>query len=110
MVVIGAGRIGCALQRLAIENDEPCVLVSRTEHWDAVQGPPGDPILVATRNDDLQAVLERVPVYRRSDLVFIQNGALQPWLKAQRLHDTSRGLLFMAVPDRESAPQLGPDP
>lgn len=110
MVVIGAGRIGRALKRLADDSGEPCALVTRESGWAALAGPPGDPILVATRNDDLDAVLGRVPEHRRHDLVFIQNGALHPWLNHRQLAGNTRGLLFMAVPDRESAPTFGTSP
>ena len=85
-----------------------------------VHGPAG-PIIVCTRNDDLQAIVDATPVDRRKggsagralpqpvstdpalrvrppslnpkprccptslDLVFIQNGMLQPWLDAKGL-------------------------
>ena len=45
---------------------------------------PG-PILVCTRNDDLGAIVEATPPERRKDLVFLQNGMLQPWLDAKGL-------------------------
>jgi len=110
MVVIGPGRVGLALQRLAEDSGEPCTLLGRDSDWSMLVRDPGTPILVTTRNDDLDAVLERVPRGRRADLVFIQNGALQPWLGSRGLSDNTRGLLFFAVPDRTTNPQPGPDP
>eukprot|EP00889_Picochlorum_renovo_P008214 jgi/Picre1/35244/NNA_002706.t1 len=35
------------------------------------------PIVVCTRNDDLESIVEGTPADRREDLVFIQNGELQ---------------------------------
>lgn len=110
MVIIGAGRIGGALKRAADDNDEACTLITRTEGWEVLQRDAGHPILVATRNDDLRDVLERVPPFRRDDLVFIQNGALAGWLAEHHLGRCTRGLLFFAVPDRQSEPTPGPDP
>lgn len=54
-----------------------------------IQGPAG-PIVVCTRNDDLQAVVDATPAERRGDLVFTQNGMLQPWLDARGLGDNTQ--------------------
>jgi ketopantoate reductase len=99
VIVIGAGRIGTALAaRSRQTNSEPFVLVDRERGWDQIDPEGGGPILLAVRNDDLAAVVARVPERRRGDLVFVQNGMLRPWLEERRLAMTTRGLLFMAVP------------
>lgn len=57
-VIVGGGRVGRALQSMGDGRD---VLVGRG------QPVPGDfdgPILVCTRNDDLEAVLESTPASR----------------------------------------------
>ena len=110
MVVIGAGRIGLAVERAADDNGEPCTLLSRDSDWSVLEREAGEPILVATRNDDLDAVLQRVPKQRHQDLVFIQNGALGPWLEDRSLGACTRGLLFFAVADRQSDAVPGPEP
>ncbi len=104
IVVIGAGRVGGALAQR-----EPSVfaLVDRERGWELLEREPGEPILLAVRNDDLPAVLERVPARRRPDLVFAQNGMLRPWLDERGLGDATRGLLFMAVPTRGAAIEPG---
>jgi ketopantoate reductase len=107
MIVIGGGRIGSALHRLA---PAAIPLITRTEGWELLAGElgePGEPIMVAVRNDDLDAVLERVPERRRGDLVFVQNGMLRPWLAERGLTATTRGLLFMAVAKRGDPIQPG---
>ncbi len=106
--VIGAGRIGGALQARAAQHHRPLTLLGRHDDWQALQAPPGAPILVCTRNDDLPAVLARVPVARHGDLVFVQNGMLRPWLAAHGLADATRGLLFFAVQRRGAPLDLGP--
>lgn len=97
MQMIGAGRIGTSLKRRAQERGMQLDLIGR-------QG--GDfertgPLLVATRNDDLPAVLERVPTERHADLVFLQNGWLWTWLERVGLADNGRGLLYFAATERD---------
>ncbi len=100
MEIIGAGRIGGALAARARGRGEQVLLVTRTEGWDQLSREPGAPILVATRNDDLADVIERVPAARRGDLVFLQNGMLRPFLEEHGLQQATRGILFLAVPSR----------
>jgi ketopantoate reductase len=104
VVVIGAGRVGTAL---AARCPERFALVDRERGWEQLEGEAGAPILLAVRNDDLPAVLERVPARRREDLVFVQNGMLRPWLREQGLAGATRGLLFFAVPSRGAAIEPG---
>jgi len=103
MFVIGQGRIGGALVAAAKAAGQDWVAISRDSGWDALDGPAGTPILVATRNDDLPAVVSYTPEHRRRDLVFLQNGMLRPWLKAEGLAKNTRGLLFFAVATRGAA-------
>lgn len=98
--LIGAGRIGSALHRRADARGLAGALVTRDEGWEALAGEAGRPILVCTRNDDLESVIARVPSHRRPDLVFVQNGALRPFLARVGLADATRGILFVAVPTR----------
>ena len=107
MQIIGAGRVGQALAARAEAQGVPCLLVDRHQGWDAVAEGEG-PILVATRNDDLDTVVKKVPTPRRPDLVFVQNGMLRPWLQRRRLVTNTRGLLFFAVPSRGAPLQPGP--
>jgi hypothetical protein len=43
------------------------------------------PIYICTRNDDLDAIIEKTPMNRREDLVFLQNGMLSPYLEKKGL-------------------------
>lgn len=89
--VIGAGRIGLALASMG-----PSVLLRRGE---PVRGTPG-PVVVCARNDDLDEVLRLVPLERRADLCFVQNGLLGPWFQERGLVGATRALLYFAVPSR----------
>ncbi len=101
MIVVGAGRIGMALQQGA---PEEVLLVDRTTGWEALDAPQGEPIVLAVRNDDLDAVLERVPARRRTDLVFVQNGALRAYLTERGLGGAARGVLYVLAERAGPAP------
>ena len=55
------------------------------------------PIVVCTRNDALGPVVDRVHPDRRADLVFVQNGMVQPWLAERQLEGCTQGVLYVAV-------------
>jgi ketopantoate reductase len=110
MILIGAGRIGTALHDAAVARDLPATLVTRDAGWDALEGPPGDPVMVCTRNDDLPEVIARVPRFRRRDLCFVQNGMIGDLLARHHLADATRGLLFFAVPHKGADIEQGPEP
>jgi len=101
MEIVGAGRIGSALALLW-----PGSNVVRRNEGTLVSAPSG-PILVTVRNDDLDAVLETVPASRRSDLVFVQNGMIRPWLQQRGLEQNTRGLLYFAVAKKGDLPTPG---
>ncbi|KAJ8617287.1 hypothetical protein MRB53_013473 [Persea americana] len=90
-IIVGGGRVGRMLQRLGDGRD---VLVGRGEK---VASDFNGPIFVCTRNDDLEAVLESTPQSRWSDLVFFQNGMLEPWFQSKGLGDADQVLAYFAV-------------
>lgn len=101
MVIIGAGRIGTALAARASERGVSVTLVGRDTGWEAIHdGVQGDPVWVATRNDDIAAVVARTPAYRKDDLVFVQNGAIRGLLRDLGVAGATRGLLYFAVASR----------
>src|SRR5690606_17737208 len=108
---IGAGRIGGALTGRAREVGRPVHLIDRAGGWEALDAPPGSPIVAAVRNDDLEAIVDRVPDHRRVVLVFVQNGMIRGWLADHGLAQATRGLLFLAVGRRGDPPiPGGPSP
>ncbi len=107
IAIIGAGRVGGALAALSAERGVASSLISREVGWEALDAEPGEPVIVAVRNDDLGPVLDRVPAARRGDLVLVQNGMLRPWIADQGLDDATRGILFFAVPKRGAAADPG---
>jgi hypothetical protein len=90
-VIVGAGRVGQALERMGRGRD---VVVRRGEK---VSEHSTGPIFVCTRNDVLGAIVDATPASRREDLVFIQNGMLEPWLAGKGLKDATQVLVYFAV-------------
>ncbi|MEQ1564666.1 MAG: ketopantoate reductase C-terminal domain-containing protein [Myxococcota bacterium] len=100
MVVVGAGRIGLALRARAERAGAEVVLVDRDANWDVVDRPAGTPIVLAVRPESLDDVIARVPARRRSDLVFLQNGALRELLRDHGLDEVTRGVLYVMTARR----------
>ena len=88
--IIGAGRIG---EFLATAGH--CVSLGRDDNIDPAK--EGQPILIATRNDALAGIVEKCPENRRKDLVFLQNGYLDNFLKEKGLLDNTQVLLYLSV-------------
>lgn len=101
LTVLGAGRVGTTLAELARRQGIEVALLRRGEP--IPDG--GGPIVVCTRNDDVAAVLEACP--RVDDLVFVQNGALLPWLRERGVGELTQGQLWFAVPAVGASPHAG---
>ncbi|EFJ52681.1 hypothetical protein VOLCADRAFT_54899 [Volvox carteri f. nagariensis] len=97
--IVGGGRVGQAIADMGPGGD---VVVTRGQR---VEGPPG-PIVVCTRNDDLQ-VSRRTPRVTPPHLVFIQNGMLQPWLDERGLGENTQVLVYFAVAKKGDRPTDG---
>jgi hypothetical protein len=99
--VVGAGRIGTALHGMAVAQGGAGAWVRR---GDPLPSAPG-PVVVCTRNDDLPGVVAAAP--DPSALVFVQNGAVLPWLRDRGLGENTQGLLYFAVPHVGAPPDPG---
>lgn len=94
--IIGGGRIGDALAKAG-----ECTILGRDDTID----PNGNgPILIATRNDSLDSIVDNCPENRRKDLVFMQNGYLDDFLAKKGLLDNTQVLLYLAVTAKGAAP------
>ncbi|XP_024385757.1 uncharacterized protein [Physcomitrium patens] len=90
-VIVGAGRVGQAFEKMGGGRD---IVVRRGE---TVPEDSAGPIFVCTRNDVLGTIVDATPASRRGDLVFIQNGMLEPWLESKGLGDATQVLVYFAV-------------
>ena len=96
--MIGKGRIGSLF-----EGDD-ATFVGRDG---SINPDASGPILVATRNDALEGIVERCPENRRKDLVFLQNGYLDNFLESKGLLDNTQVLLYLSVPAKGVEPVDG---
>eukprot|EP00526_Cylindrotheca_closterium_P014917 CAMPEP_0113625336 /NCGR_PEP_ID=MMETSP0017_2-20120614/13087_1 /TAXON_ID=2856 /ORGANISM="Cylindrotheca closterium" /LENGTH=275 /DNA_ID=CAMNT_0000535447 /DNA_START=169 /DNA_END=996 /DNA_ORIENTATION=- /assembly_acc=CAM_ASM_000147 len=87
--IVGNGRIGSTLAKAG-----NCLVLGRNDNID--ENGKG-PILIATRNDALDGIIEKCPDSRKSDLVFLQNGYLNAYLDKKGLLDNSQVLLYLSV-------------
>ena len=62
------------------------------------------PIYLCTRNDDLEEIIQSTPSHMKSNLVFLQNGMLGPYLKSKSLSDNTQGLVYFAVAKKGDKP------
>jgi hypothetical protein len=87
--IVGNGRIGATLAKA-----DNCVVLGREDTID----PDGiGPILIATRNDALDGIVDACPSSRKKDLVFMQNGYLDDFLSSKGLLDNTQVLLYLSV-------------
>ena len=91
-IIIGGGRVGQALSDMGVEGD---VTVRRDDPFPST--PSKGPIYVCTRNDVLDAIIEKTPAGRREDLVFLQNGMLEMFLQSKGLQNNTQALIYFAV-------------
>jgi len=96
--IIGAsGRIGNLLASVG-PND---VLLNR---GDSIPAGGTGPIYVCTRNDDLDDIITNCPPERKEDLVFMQNGYIEVYLKDRGCADNTQALLYFAVAKKGDKP------
>jgi hypothetical protein len=87
--IIGGGRIGGTLAKAG-----DCIILGRD---DKIDPEASGPILIATRNDALDGIVESCPENRRKDLVFMQNGYLDEFLESKGLLANTQVLLYLSV-------------
>ncbi len=107
MIIIGNGRVGGGLKLRAERLGSRVTCLGRNDSFGSLMQNAGKPILVCTNAGDLAEVIHATPTRFRPDLVFIQNGMLDTFLTREGLSDSTRGLLYFAVPKRGVEPQPG---
>ena len=99
--IVGSGRIGLFLHE---SNNKLDTLISRNSDSSSINENISGPIYVCTRNDDLLDVLNKTPRKRHEDLVFLQNGILEPFLKQHGLTENTQGLIYFAISKKGETP------
>jgi hypothetical protein len=90
-IVIGGGRIGSLISNNAklLGRNDPIAT--------SIPADGEGPIFIATRNDVLESIVDECPESRRKDLVFLQNGYLDDFLKSKNLLSNTQALLYLSV-------------
>lgn len=89
--IVGHGRIGNFLREMGSGKD---LVIGRGER--IPENAPG-PVYLCTRNDDLEDIILACPEKKKQDLVFLQNGMLEPLLRRHNLSDNTKANLYFAV-------------
>mmetsp|Transcript_6050 Transcript_6050/g.10752 ORF Transcript_6050/g.10752 Transcript_6050/m.10752 type:complete len:342 (-) Transcript_6050:1650-2675(-) len=100
-IIIGAGRIGTFLASLG--NEQDLVL----KRGDSIPKDHPGPIYICTRNSDLASIIESCPDEKRKDLIFLQNGMLDPLLRRYDLTSNTMVNVYFAVPKIGAKPKDG---
>lgn len=105
-VIIGKGRIGQTLMDLG-KGDDVFVERGGSIPMELDDGVTSFPIYVCVPNDDVEGVIKSCPKDKLDDLVFVQNGMMEPLLKKYALCsvDQTQATLFFTVFKAGSRPQ-----
>lgn len=99
-IIIGAGRIGNHLYKA---NGQQDLLLTRNDPFP--QKLNTCPIYVCVRNDDLEKVIYNVPISHRSDMIFVQNGIIEPILRKYYIDDCStQALIYYGIAKNGDTP------
>jgi hypothetical protein len=104
VIVGGSGRIGRMLSNAGTADD---VIVGR---GDRIPPDAPGPVYVCTRADDLEDIIMDCPEEKKEDLVFMQNGMLEPLLRRHNVHENTRANLYLAVSSHGAEPIDGVTP
>jgi hypothetical protein len=98
-IIVGGGRIGNHLYESNDRND--VLFANRNEAFNIIESCP---IYICTRNNDLDEIINKTPLERREDLIFLQNGYLKNYLSSQGLESNTQALIYYAVSKKGEKP------
>lgn len=97
VTVVGRGRVGSALGRMAEATAQDVRFVLRSDGAEAFANASG-PIYVATHASDVDAVLAKIPEARLPEVVLLQGGLLRaPWLARRGLASATQCCLYLSA-------------
>lgn len=95
--IVGKGRIGSFLAKHG-QND---LIIERGQ--EIPPDAPG-PVYVCTRSDDLGDIITSCPPEKKDDLVFVQNGMMEKYLRSFNVDENTRCNLYFAIPKLGAKP------
>ena len=107
-IIVGDGRVGAMLADFGKRRGFDDVIIKRGDPIpELTVGEPPCPIYICTRAEDLEAVVAQCPKDRWDDLVFLQNGQLEPFRQKYALYDTTQAVLWFAAMRKGGKPMDG---
>jgi len=109
-IIVGDGRVGGLLADFGARRGYDDILVKRGDPIPELQAGGQlvrKPIYICTRSEDLDAVLGACPKERWEDLVFMQNGQLEPFRQRYALYETTQAILWFAAMRKGAKPKDG---
>ena len=109
-IIVGDGRVGSMLYEFGQRKGLDDILVKRMDRIPELEAGGQlvrKPIYVCTRNDDLESILGMCPDARKEDLVFLQNGQLEPFKQKHGLYANTQACLWFAAMRKGAKPLDG---
>ena len=106
-IIVGDGRIGGMLAELGERKGHENLVIRRGDPIPDLQAGGQlvrKPIYVCTSAADLESVIAATPEARREDLVFLQDGQLEPLRQKYGLYDTTQARAALTPADATSRP------
>lgn len=103
-VIVGDGRIGSMLLEFGSRRGYEDVTVKRGE---LIPADHRGPVYVCTQTADLEAVIAACPPEKKDDLVFLQDGQLEPLFQRHGLYGPTQAALWLACMRRGGKPLDG---
>ena len=103
-VIVGGGRIGTMLADFGSRRSYDDVIVKR---GDVIPENHPGPVYVCTQLADVEAVIASCPESKRDDLVFMQQGMLEPLFQRHGLYSPTRASLWLACMRKGGKPVDG---
>ena len=92
-VIVGGGRIGTMLLDFGKRRGFDDILIKR---GDPIPADHPGPIYVCTQTEDCEAVIAACPEEKKDDLVFLQDGMLEPIFQRNGLYGPTQAALWMS--------------
>lgn len=92
-VIVGSGRIGTMIREFGSRRGFDDVVVKR---GDPIPHDHPGPIYVCTQTEDLEAVIKATPEAKKDDLIFLQDGMLEPVFQKYGLYGPTQISLWIA--------------
>ena len=94
-VIVGTGRIGTMLRGFGERRGYEDVLIKR---GDPIPADHPGPVYVCTPTADLAAVIAACPEEKKDDLVFMQDGMLEPTFQRNGIYGPTQASLWLSCP------------